>query len=95
MQVQYRVLHQVGAKIKLSHHARIPGINFDEVEFHRVCASRQVERLLYFRVLTFGIKTTTNLAQSATCGNLAAVPAFEILQIIEAIALLAGSRQNN
>ena len=86
-----------------------PGIDFDEVEFHRVWAGRQVERLCYVGlgtldivitlddivttleiVTTLDIVTTAYLTELATRGDSTAVPALEILGIIETCFCVRG-----
>ena len=62
-------------------HADEPRINSDKVEFQRVKARRQHEGLFYFGPLTLDIITAAKLAQIATRGNFAAVPALKILRV--------------
>ena len=63
--------------------AHLPGINFDEVEFHQVYARRQVERLFYVGARTLDTVTSANFSKNAACGDFAAVPSLEILLIIK------------
>ena len=59
-----------------------PGIDFDEVEFHRVCARRQAEGLLDLRPLALDIVTAAKL-EFAARSDFAAVPALEIVHAVK------------
>ena len=63
--------------------AHAPGIDFDEVELHGVCARRQVEGLCYVLTRSLGVVTTADLAELATRGNRTTVPTLGILCIIK------------
>ena len=61
-----------------------PGIYFDEVHRHQVCTTRrQHERLLDVGSAGFDIVTTTDISELATRGDFAAVPALEIVSVVE------------
>ena len=64
--------------------SRAPGIYFDEVHRHPVrMTPRQNERLLDIVSAGFDIVTATDVFELATCGDFAAVPALEIVRIVE------------
>ena len=64
-------------------HLHKPRINFEEVELHRVCARRQVERLRDVGPFALDTVTSTNFPEIAACGNPPAVPTVELLLAIK------------
>ena len=65
------------------HHA--PRVDFDEVEFHRVRARGQIERLLNVRSAALDVVTAAKLHHAAR-GNFAAGPSLKICDIFKGIA---------
>ena len=60
-----------------------PGIDFDEVELHRVCARRQVERLRDVGPFALDTVTSANFPEIAACGSPPAIPTVELLLAIK------------
>ena len=60
-----------------------PGIDFDEVQSHRVCARGQHERFFDVVILRFDTVTTADVSKLAARGDVAAVPALEIFRVVE------------
>ena len=60
-----------------------PGIDFDEVQAHRVWARGQHERLFDGMILSLDTVTTADVSKLATCGDFAAVPALKIIRVVE------------
>ena len=61
-----------------------PGIYFDEVQRHQVGIARgQHKRLLDVIPFAFDIVTAADFPVLAACGDFAAVPALEIVRIVE------------
>ena len=59
-----------------------PGIDFDKVQRHPVCARGQLERLCDDVSTTHYVVTTTDVAEVTASGNCFAVPALESVKII-------------
>ena len=60
-----------------------PGIDFDEVQAHRVCARGQHERFFDVVILRLDTVTATDVSKLAARGDVAAVPALEIFRVVE------------
>ena len=63
--------------------ANEPGIDFDEVQAHRVYARGQHERLFDGMILRLDTETTADVSKLAACSDFAAVPALEIIKVVE------------
>ena len=62
-----------------------PGIDFDEVQRHRVLARGQIERLFDVASLSLGVVTTANFPKIAAGRDFAAVPALKIFCVVEVV----------
>ena len=60
-----------------------PGIDFDEVQAHRVCARGQHERFFDVVILRFDTVTTADVSKLAARGDFAAVPSLKIIRVVE------------
>ena len=60
-----------------------PGIDFDEVQAHRVCARGQHERFFDVVILCLDTVTTADVSKLAARGDFAAAPALEIIRVVE------------
>ena len=65
------------------HATNKPGIDFNEIKFHRVFPRRQHECFLEIRVPSLDIETAADLTVFATCVDFATIPAFKIIRVFK------------